>query len=95
MLVKMKRLNGEEVDCEDVDDLNAIEQQRVLHLTLSPLKLKDAELTTKNSLTSPSSFICSSSMVEMMKVTVDTKTMVKEKNAQNLMHTTILKVSSR
>ena len=25
-------LNGEEEDCEDVDDLNAIEQQRVLHL---------------------------------------------------------------
>ena len=80
----MKTLNGEEIDCEDVDDLNAIEQQRVLHLTLSPLQRK-----TKNSLTSPSSFICSSSMVEMMKVTVETKTMVKEKNAQNLMHTTI------
>ena len=86
MLVKMKRLNSEEVDCEDVDDLNTIEQQRVLHLTF---KVKDAVLTTKNSLTSPSSFICSSSMVEMMKVTVETKTMVKEKNAQNLMHTTI------
>ena len=82
----MIALNGEEVDCEDVDDLNTIEQQRVLHLTF---KVKDAVLTTKNSLTSPSSFICSSSMVEMMKVTVDTKTMVKEKNAQNLMHTTI------
>ena len=34
--------------------------------------------------TSPDSFICSSSMVEMMKVTVETKTIVKEKNAQNL-----------
>ena len=44
----------------------------------------------KNSLTSPNSFICSSSMVEMMKVTVETKTMVKEKNAQNLMHLTIV-----
>ena len=43
----------------------------------------------KNSLTSPNSFICSSSMVEMMKVTVETKTMVREKNAQNLMHMTI------
>ena len=82
----MIALNGEEVDCEDVDDLNTVEQQRVLHLTF---KVKDAVLTTKNSLTSPSSFICSSSMVEMMKVTVDTKTMVKEKNAQNLMHTTM------
>ena len=43
----------------------------------------------KNSLTSPNSFICSSSMVEMMKVTVETKTMVREKNAQNLMHMTM------
>ena len=34
--------------------------------------------------TSPNSFICSSSMVEMMKVTVDTNTIVNEKNAQNL-----------
>ena len=34
--------------------------------------------------TSPISFICSSSMVEMMKVTVETNTIVNEKNAQNL-----------
>ena len=34
--------------------------------------------------TSPNSFICSSSMVEMMKVTVETNTIVNEKNAQNL-----------
>ena len=57
----MKRLNGEEVDCEDVDDLNTIEQQRVLHLTLSPFQLKDAEVTMKTSqelrMLSPSLFI--------------------------------------
>ena len=29
-------LNGEEVDCEDVNDLNAVEQQRILHLAFSP-----------------------------------------------------------
>ena len=30
---KIVSLNSEEVDCEDVDDLDAVEQQRVLHLT--------------------------------------------------------------
>ena len=34
MFVKMVTLNGEEVDCEDVNDLNAVEQQRVFHLVL-------------------------------------------------------------
>ena len=29
---KIVSLNSEEVDCEDVDDLDAVEQQRVLHL---------------------------------------------------------------
>ena len=30
---KIVSLNSEEVYCEDVDDLDAVEQQRVLHLT--------------------------------------------------------------
>ena len=40
MFVKMVTLNGEEVDCEDVDDLNTVEQQRVLHLALKPESFK-------------------------------------------------------
>ena len=31
----IKTLNGEEVDREDVNDFNAVEQQRVFHLVLS------------------------------------------------------------